>query len=91
MSRTLHLASLCAALLVPGAAVADSTFDPLSMDRHTPVTTFGGDGIVRKCQPSDVGPLGNFARGRRANSAKLTEFGSCLFRYVKADDRSLRM
>ena len=43
MSRTLHVASLCAALLAPGVALADPVFDPLSMDRHTPTTTVGVD------------------------------------------------
>lgn len=43
MSRNLLLASLSAALLAPGLAVADTAFDPLSMDRHTPTSTVGVD------------------------------------------------
>lgn len=43
MSRKLHVALFCAALLAPGLALADTVFDPLSMDRHTPTTTVGVD------------------------------------------------
>jgi hypothetical protein len=43
MSQNLHLAAFCAVLLAPGLARADTVFDPLTMDRHTPITTVGVD------------------------------------------------
>lgn len=62
MSRNLLLASLCAVLLAPGLAVADIAFDPLSMDRHTPVTTFGVDfGYEQWDEPPLVNDLTVFA------------------------------
>src|SRR5688500_5668127 len=43
MSRNLLMSLTLAVLLAPGVSAADTVFDPLSMDRHTPTTTFGVD------------------------------------------------
>ena len=43
MSRNLLVSSTLAILLAPAVSAADTVFDPLSMDRHTPTTTVGVD------------------------------------------------
>ncbi|MBA3457503.1 MAG: hypothetical protein H0T42_30760 [Deltaproteobacteria bacterium] len=43
MSRNLLVTSTLAVLLAPAVSAADTVFDPLSMDRHTPTTTVAVD------------------------------------------------
>ncbi len=43
MSRNLLVSSSLVVLLAPALSAADTVFDPLSMDRHTPTTTVGID------------------------------------------------
>lgn len=58
MSRKLLISSTVAALLAPGVAAADTVFDPLSMDRHTPVSTVGIDfGYEQWDEPPTVNDL----------------------------------
>lgn len=58
MSRNSLVSSTLAVLLAPSVSAADTVFDPLSMDRHTPTTTVGIDfGYEQWDEPPGVNDL----------------------------------
>ncbi len=91
MSRTRFSAALLASFLVPSTALAnpDRTFDPLSMDRHTPETTVGIDfGYEFWDDPpgfDDIGVFGLTIGGHYMSASGLGGYLALPLSYINID------
>lgn len=89
MSRNLLVSSTLAVLLAPSVSAADTAFDPLSMDRHTPVTTVGIDfGYEQWDEPpgvNDISVFGLTIGGHYMSSSGLGGYLAVPLSYINID------